>query len=479
MTRRGKAGLAILALMALVGVGYLVKGRMQATQPTAVPVELQTTHVTEPLDAEGRVDFLAALGASPMPAPDQNAAIPLLRALGTDSLLGEKQAILRQLGAPSDLPAPGLLVPRPDDVPTWIEPEERSAEDQAAVRAWVARNEEAFEVLEQASRRPHLAWPFVRDGEAGLAQRAVRYGAWPRITDLLMARAENHLAEAKPREGLRAMQVLLRIGLLHDDSPLVVERLLGTSIRSNALAWVGSALASGALDEDACRDFGRVLRSLPAPVGLDREVLRNERLVLLDGYLHQIAREIEASGGDPAWHPANVSVTTVLREINRRFDAVDVLIRPTQAEMLQPMRDHASGVREEVKSLRDELQSTTAITRLVLDELAGGGEQKGRVVGTVLSSMVVTVLPFAIERSVSSEAHRQLVLTALALRIHERRTDSFPASLEDLEPGLLPDLSQGPLDLADVSYERNESGCILEIESDVLTESIEIAGGTR
>lgn len=71
------------------------------------------------------------------------------------------------------------------------------------------------------------------------------------------------------------------------------------------------------------------------------------------------------------------------------------------------------------------------------------------------------------------------MLVALALRGHERRTGAFPATLTDLDPAMLPDLSKGPLDLASVTYERDEDGCSLAYSSDFADELIEIAAGSR
>ena len=75
MARRGKVGFGVLALVAVACVAYVVSGRARATGPAALPVEPRTTFLTEPLDAAGRVDFLAALNARALPPADRNAAL--------------------------------------------------------------------------------------------------------------------------------------------------------------------------------------------------------------------------------------------------------------------------------------------------------------------------------------------------------------------------------------------------------------------
>ena len=101
MTRRAKTAVGVLALVVLAGgVGYVVVSRHQAAQPIALPVDRETTHITEPLGPDGRVDFAAALNAGPIPAAEENAAIPLTRIVGTDVLIGDFvkiRALLREI----------------------------------------------------------------------------------------------------------------------------------------------------------------------------------------------------------------------------------------------------------------------------------------------------------------------------------------------------------------------------------------------
>jgi len=453
---------------------------LQAVEPTALPVDRKTMHITEPLGPDGRVDFAAALNARPLPAPERNAAIFLLRLVGTEALVGDREQTLVLLRAPANLPAKGRLIRRPEEPPFFNAIEDVDTEEERkAFRTWVARNEKGLELLLAASRCPHLAWPFVRHPEGGMLQPALPFETWSQFADLLSVRAELRRVDAQTRPGWRDVEALLRFALLLDESPVLVWRLLATGLRARAFAWVGRSLASGVLDASACADMRRALLALPAPAGLDREVLRHQRLVLLDLYIHQVAASIRGGGGDPYWHPANVALAAALQEINRRFDDVEGTRLPTAAESLGPLRASVEALRKQVRSMHDETDSASGRAEHMLASLVSGGAHEGRLVGTVLSGMVLTLFPMVIEREVDSEAHRRLMLLALALRLHDRRMGSFPVTLEDLEAGLLPDLSNGPFDLAAVSYERDEKDCSLMYTSDITDAFIEIAAGSR
>ncbi|MFW6062217.1 MAG: hypothetical protein ACOC93_05355, partial [Planctomycetota bacterium] len=81
-----------LALACCVGVAAAAPASQPATQPTSQPahglftISEETTYLIEPLTDDGRVDYLAAVDRriSRGVTPENNAAIPLLRATGPD-----------------------------------------------------------------------------------------------------------------------------------------------------------------------------------------------------------------------------------------------------------------------------------------------------------------------------------------------------------------------------------------------------------
>lgn len=470
---KAKAGLALLAAAVLFGIWFWLYRRQITVAPAVLPIDRETTYLTEPLGPDGGVDYAAALNAAALPPPEENAALPILEALGTDALVGERSRSLALLGAPPGPAADGLLAPYPDDLP-YFDTAERleSEEDRAAVRNWLEGNDVALDRLLAASRRPRMAWPFARDGEGGMLQAALDYEAWESLISALQKRADLHLVDGKPPSGWSDIRAELRLSRLLGQQPLVLYRLFELGLRSDAQQWVGRALASGALDGPACAEIRQTLETLPTPRGLDPTVLNNERLVLLDAYISQVADGIRAKGGDPGWHPANVALAAALREINVQFDQMAAEIRPTAAESLAPLRAATDKLRESVESISEEVKSFSGLLEHAGMAYSSGGAHQGTLVGKVLALMVLSVVPMLPQRSLDVESHRHLVVLALALKMHELRTGAFPGQLADLGTGIVP---EGSLDLASVVYERDEKGCRLEHGE----EEIEIAAGAR
>lgn len=473
MSKPWKIGLALLAAGLFFAVAEWRARRTVVIAPAALPVDRETTFLTEPLGADGRVDYAAALNAMPLPPPEENAALPILEAVGTSALVGDPAASLARLGARADLPRDGLLVPYPLEL-GYLDPdaEAPSQEDQVAMREWLQGNQAALDALLEASRRPRLALPFVRDGSDGMLQPAVNWGAWQPLFSLLQTRADLSALEGKPASGWRDIQAELRLSRLLGQQPSLIFRVWETSLRYHAQGWIGRALPSGTLDEAACVEMQAALTALPPPAGLDPVVLRTARLLLLDVYPRKIAEGIRAEGGEPSWHSANVLLAAALREINLRFDEVVPLLRSTAAETLGPLGEEIQGLRESVEAISEDVKTLAGQAAQGGTFLSTGGAHQGRLVGKILASVMLSVTPGVAQQIINAESHRHLVLLALALKIHELRTGSFPSALEAFATGIVP---AGALDLASVEHSQDADGFRLEHDG----EEILIAPGVR
>ena len=110
---------SLVVLGAVVGVVALVRaalpkgGPHEADGPDGIEIGPETTRLVEPLTTDGRIDYAAALNAVDAPPAADNAAIPLLAILGTDVLVGDRDAVRTLLGAPRDLPAVASFGPEP------------------------------------------------------------------------------------------------------------------------------------------------------------------------------------------------------------------------------------------------------------------------------------------------------------------------------------------------------------------------------
>ncbi len=423
-------GAAALALIGLAG--WWLYARATEPAPAALPIERETTHRVEPLDAEGMVDYASILNAAVLPPHEQNAAIPLLRLLGTSAIQGDQDAVLARLGTPEDVPAEQGFELKPGALWELDEPEELTEPgERARYQAWIDRNAGALEALHAAARREALAWPLSR--KDGMLQMAIAPNLWFELVGLLGARAELLRQAGALADGWRDIEVFARMAPRMGRSPLLVPRFFEMGLRDQPLAWTTRALAGGTLDAALCATIAASIQAIPPPHGLDRDVVDNERMTLLDTYVHAVRKSVRDEGEDPDWHPTNVALAAALREINRTFDEFSAHVGPDPAATAAATKQAEEAMRAEVKTLKEELGSSGGKAELAADMLLSGGAPVGRLVGRIMASVPISIMPMLAELRIDREVHRHLVLLALAVKRHELTSGAFPPTLEGFE----------------------------------------------
>lgn len=147
------------------------------TAPTTAPhpnkygiiVSPETTGLTAPLREDGTVDYIAAINArfGKDVTPENNAAIPLLQAVGTPAITSHGEQLLKCLGIAD--PGLGCWHPwlgfhkdqTPADKADFIELASNPWAKEPKVEAWLKANEHALALAVQAADRPRLFWPLV------------------------------------------------------------------------------------------------------------------------------------------------------------------------------------------------------------------------------------------------------------------------------------------------------------------------------
>ena len=146
-------------------LALLARGNPGPNAADMGPLEIgpETTRIVAPLTDDGLVDYVVALNKTPAPDAADNAAIELLRVLGTEALVGDVPDVLARLGAPPGLPATGLFVAASEDVDDalYATDERHERAGNALIAAWIADNQAALDTFVDASRRPQLWWPVV------------------------------------------------------------------------------------------------------------------------------------------------------------------------------------------------------------------------------------------------------------------------------------------------------------------------------
>ncbi len=138
-------------------------------EPEPLVISRETTFVTGPLKPDGSVDFVAAINRhyGEGVRPEDNAAVGLLAAVGTDCLSDEQRARLYDLlgTPPSDHPPPfvpwRLFQNHTDELPYDVQERPWRADEFPLVAGWLEANEDALALVSQAVQKPKFYVPLV------------------------------------------------------------------------------------------------------------------------------------------------------------------------------------------------------------------------------------------------------------------------------------------------------------------------------
>jgi hypothetical protein len=427
-----------------------------------------TTRLTGPLTPDGRVDYAAALNAGGAPDPEENAAIPLLRVLGTNALIGNREEVLRLLRAPEDLPADGIFLPAPEELPLFLDFEEMDVEQQAVLLDWLRANQAALDAVVEGTRRPRLWWPVVNEPRTGALALALPIEASRPLGEALGHRAGVALAQGRTQAGWTDVAALVRLRALEDQLPGSVIRLLASAPLVTALDWLERALEASALEEHLGREALEALRDLPPAASLADDLDGFDRFFVLGSLVAGTEAEVRQSTERVALQRAYAVLNVALRTVNRAHDDVVPWVRAGTREGEAEVERRVEERQGRVKQLSRELGTMLGVAKGILEHAVEGDEWIGSRIGEVAAASALVVVPIVLRRQRICEAQRRRVLIAVALRLHAFRHGEFPTALEALVPETLPALPTNPLDDQPYTYARTDSGCVLDTEDSAI-----------
>ncbi len=430
----------------------------------------ETTYVTGPLDADGRIDYVAALNdrLAKGVTPDSNAMALLWKALGPKPEgYAVEAAYFKRLAIPAP-PERGdyfvnsttffkarLKVDRADDgVKKLYEQEEAAhlrpwkADEFPAVADWLAANDKPLAVVAEAARRPVYFSPvaphMTKDGPSGiLGTHSYGLVACRSVVNALTARAMLRIGKgdaagawADLLTGLRLGRHIARGGHHH------IDLLVGGVLESVAARTTVAFLDRAELDAKQLAACRRDLDGLPPPPDLAERADVHDRFFFLDTVMvfdRGIAKSMDALGGDK-------DIEALLRT-TKVFDW-DPTLRAANAfhdRMATALRhpDRANRVRA-VKHLLDELNDRAkfdAELKAVADAVAGGhnpSEAVSRAVGNIVRGQLVSAwdkLHDAADRQRQGHANLQVAFALAAYKLDHGR---YPEALAALAPKYLP-----------------------------------------
>jgi len=481
---------------------------------SAMTISEETTHIVEPLDEEGYVDYVAALNAKSRRdvTPENNAVVLLWQAVGPGEILqGDGEEACRQLacelgmsplseegeyflplddygselqkaGPPPQTHSSGNQTPGDEayDREYWWDvlreqfdrASERpwSAEEFPELAAWLERNEAPLGLMVEASwreryyspliRAEHPFWPLNHVVQSRLQCRDA--------CTALAVRAMLHLHEANVDEARQHFAALHRWARLVGQGPFLAEGGVARGIDGMACRGAAAIGHHGNLATDEIRQYRADLDRLgPMPKSVEKLDVA-ERYLFLDSMI-TIAR------GEPCYwdglgnhrgqlpheiphklHTRAVNWDTVLRMGNGLYD------RAVEIGRIADRVERARAILELKKEIKREARADGGLKSLIQSSLIKGPgkaitERTGR---GFLSDFVAEISYFFGDES-EAAMMLQLADTSLALAAYRAHHGGYPEMLADLVPEYVDEVPRDVFTNDELRYARIDDDYLL------------------
>jgi hypothetical protein len=356
--------LGVLILLTLLDQYLIYRGRQ-------ITLDYSTTRVTSPLCADGTVDYhrlLDELGAQNV-APRENAAIPLLEALGPGCLRPRlAKEILSKLGL-ENLPAEGhYFVP----FTKWVEREKLGALDGAEdelrkcamapwkedehirMSKWLEANKDAMALIAEAAWRPKYYLPI-----SGKGFLMVEGGSTLMFdfNQAFEARAMRCLQAGRLAECVSDIKILRLLSYHLGNAPTMFLCATATTLRRESYRGMLRVMVSSDFDPDIARRWMADLEHEPELPDFAEAIDTTERYAVLDmitvaarigpwklkDYMERVTGQPRAAISEFCVVPINFD--TVMREINGHYDRlVSALRLPNYQNRTVALRKWREGV---------------------------------------------------------------------------------------------------------------------------------------
>jgi hypothetical protein len=462
-------------------------------------VSKETTYVTKPLDADGYIDYAAALherlhrGVT----PDNNAVVLLWKAFGPHpegAKMPEQFFKWLEIDAPPErgdyFIALGKFVKerRKLDQLDWKDPifqeqtdcSQRSwkPDQHPDIAAWLKANEKPLALVIEASKRSQYYSPLVpkrteKKGSSGLFG-ALLPGVQKcrELANALTIRAMLHLGEGRIDDAWRDLLACHRLGRLVGRGPTLIEGLVGIAIDSIASNAELVFLADADLKTERIRKCLNDLRKLPPMPSFVDKIDVCERFMFLDVVMMVERNGLKTLEGLADGTPKSSSFldkitsfylqTSIdwdpsMRTANRWYDRVAKALR---------VEDFAER-RKQLDEIDKELKDLTKKTRESMPQplqLIFGKESSKLVSEWVSNVLVGLLMPAFLKvqqaRDRGDQVQANLYL-AFALAAYRRDNGSYPKNLEALMPKYMDKIPNDLFSGKPLVYKPGEKGYLL------------------
>jgi hypothetical protein len=433
----------------------------------------ETTYVTGPRDADGRIDYVAALnerlrrGVTPAsnanvlfwqafgPRPEGD-AMPeeFFKWLGIeappergDYLISLHKYATEQLGfAQADIDALYDQLGGPASQAPW------TAKQYPAISGWLKANEKPLALAVEATKRPHYFLPLVPYNR-GSKESTLISALIPSVqrcrelASALPARAMLHAGEGRHDKAWQDLLACHRLGRLVARGGTLIEHLVGIAIDHIAsgadLYYVGRARLTVKQIKDCLRDLQR----LPPMPNITEKVDVTERFIFLDAIMMLDRNGIQAIDGlDGKGPEANqkapdartrriledIDWDTVLRVANRWHDRVVSALRARDRGVREKQLDQFD---QELAKLKQGLSASGGVGKGFLT--ARNAKARGQLLGDTLVTLLFPALRKVNAATDRIEQTQRNLHVAFALEAYRREHGRYPDKLEALVPGYL------------------------------------------
>jgi hypothetical protein len=448
-------------------------------------VSPETTYVTEPLDADGCVDYPTALNErmGRGVTPDTNANVLIWQALGPkpegsnmpvdyfrwlgmieppeegtyfiDRTKYFRTVLKDRVQLPKGEPEDGEFFPADGDAPRreWDDRVTRAtkwpwkAAEQPDIADWLKRNEEPLAIIVEASKRPHYYNPLVN--KANDPRNARLLGSLlpsvqkcREVGAALACRAMGKVSDGDFNGAWNDLQACHRLARLLTRSGTLIETLVGIALDAIASNAELTFLSHSKHSSKQILAWLADLRRLPPMPPIADKLDLTERFMTLDT-LQCIAiggvRQLEILDGNTGMTPPSpvleklssrsIDFDPAFRKANKMYDRLVAVARlPDRTARKKEL----GGIDTEIRTLKAELDAMSQI-----EKAAMGKTERGEMIGnTVIALLLPAVekMQDAMDRAKQTEDNLHL---AFALAAHRADTGRYPAQLNELTPKYL------------------------------------------
>lgn len=474
----------------------------EATQPADAPravkpvfrLSRETTYVTGPLDAEGYVDYAAALNEhyGRGVTPDTNAAVLFMQAAGPklDGTLVAEECF-RLLGIEPPAEHGDYFVdfhpylsrgkndgadPDPDGrlFEQYNEATRRpwKTTDQPELAAWLQANAEPIKLLLEAAERPKWYLPMWLDRKddepttmfsAPLPDVATSL----QVARCLAIRAMQDVGEGRHSDAWKTIVKLHRLGRLFGHGPTLVQGLTGVAIESMAAACAVSYLAAAKLSSVECAEHLAQLQNLPPRSSAIEKIDLSERFMYLDTvqYIRRGgAEQLRSLGGATGQH-VDAIMKLALEKIN--FEPALELGNEWYSRIVAALRMPAGEAKQ------DEFEQIDRGLRLLhrkepadwalrgFATLMAPDWAAGQAIGERLVALLTPSLYTASNVWLRAEQNSDNLNVAFALAAYRADVGRYPATLAELAPKYLPQIPRDRFSENPLVYKKSADGYLL------------------